>query len=125
MAIVNQVQKKTRLTKWDIIKYQIMTYCYIKKIAVTDSDLNCMTLLSLNQPIELTHFCYDASSEEDCIFKSIPKFQNILEKHDTSTYAAYYNKKMIENKLDLLIQLEHMIIIEETRKKTFKKNKYE
>lgn len=57
--------------------------------------------------------------------KSIFKFQNILEKHDTSTYAAYYNKKMIENKLDLLIQLEHMIIIEETRKKTFKKNKYE
>ena len=27
--------------------------------------------------------------------KSIPKFQNILEKHDTSTYAAYYTKKMI------------------------------
>jgi hypothetical protein len=57
--------------------------------------------------------------------KSIPKYRSILEKHDTSTYGAYFNKKMIENKLDLLIELEHQILIEENRKLTFKKNKYE
>jgi hypothetical protein len=37
-------------------------------------------------------------------------------------YGAYFNKKMIENKLDLLIELEHQILIEESRKLTFKKN---
>jgi nucleoid DNA-binding protein len=57
--------------------------------------------------------------------KSVPKYKNILETHDTSTYGAYFNKKMIENKLELLIQLEHKIIIEEIRKDEFKKTKYE
>ena len=32
MALVNQVQKRVRMSKWDIVKYQILTYCYIKHI---------------------------------------------------------------------------------------------
>ena len=65
MALVNQVQKRAIMTKWDVIKFQISTHCYINKITVSDSDLNCLTLLSITGSIELTHFCYDASSEEE------------------------------------------------------------
>ena len=69
MALVNQVQKRIRMSKNDIIKYQILTYCYINRIAVSDSDLDCLTLLATLGPIELTSFCYDASEEYN-IFKS-------------------------------------------------------
>ena len=80
MALVNQVQKKVKMPKWDVVKFQILTHCYINKIAMSDSDLNCLTLLSFNQPIELTHFCYDASSEEEGIFKSPQTVRNCINK---------------------------------------------
>jgi hypothetical protein len=59
------------------------------------------------------------------IRKSIPKYTKSLETHDTSTYGAYYNRKMIENKLELLIELEHKISLEEIRKLEFKRDKDE
>lgn len=67
MALVNQVQKRVRMPKWDIVKFQILTHCYINRVTMSDSDLDCLTLLSFNQPIELSNFCLDASSEEDWI----------------------------------------------------------
>lgn len=57
--------------------------------------------------------------------KIIPVIQSKLEKHDTSTYGAYFNKKMLETKLDLLIQLEQKILIQEKKKLEFKTNKDE
>ena len=80
MALVNQVQKRVKMPKWDIVKFQILTHCYINKIAMSESDLNCLTLLSFNQPIELTHFCYDTSTDEDWIFKSSQTVRNCINK---------------------------------------------
>ena len=55
--------------------------------------------------------------------KTIPKYKKILETHDTSTFSAYYNKKMLEEKLAALellcIQLDSIDI----KKKEFKQKK--
>ena len=79
MAIVNQVQKRVIMSKKDIIKYQILTHCYINGITVSNSDLDCLTLLSTLDPIEITHFCYDASDEHK-IFKSQQTVRNCINK---------------------------------------------
>jgi 4-alpha-glucanotransferase len=83
------------------------------------------TLSSLSYPRinvdGLGHFV----AKTGLVKKSIPKYTNILKTHDTSTYGAYFNKKMIENKLELLIQLEHKISLQEIKKEEFKKTKYE
>jgi hypothetical protein len=83
------------------------------------------TLSSLAHPrinVEgLGHFV----AKSGLVRKSIPKYTKSLENHDTSTYGAYYNRKMIENKLSLLIELEHKISLEEIRKLEFKRNKDE
>jgi nucleoid DNA-binding protein len=57
--------------------------------------------------------------------KAIPRYTKSLENHDTSTFAAYYNKKGVETKLDLLIQMEQKIAEQELKKENFKKTKYE
>jgi len=57
--------------------------------------------------------------------KAIPRYKKSLENHDTSTFGAYFNKKRIELKLDLLIVLEQKILLEEQRKENFKKQKDE
>jgi len=83
------------------------------------------TLSNLSHPrinVEgLGHFV----AKSTLIKKAIPRYTKSLENHDTSTFGAYFNKKKIEQKLDLLIKLEQQIITEEERKDLFKKKKDE
>ena len=55
--------------------------------------------------------------------KSIPRLKKYLVSHDTSTFAAYYNKKMLEEKISLLESLDIQIKKEKERKEEFLKNK--
>ena len=56
---------------------------------------------------------------------AIGRYSKVLDTHDTSTYNAYFHKKMIENKLSSLIEIEKKICQEETLKNNFKKTKNE
>lgn len=57
--------------------------------------------------------------------KSIPRYKKALESHDTSTFSAYYNKKMLEEKVECLEKLEKLIIQEELKKESYKSIKDE
>ena len=114
MALVNQVQKKVRMPKWDIVKFQIVTYCFLNRITINESDLNCLTLLSFNQPIQLTDFCYDASSEEGWIFKSPQTVRNAINKAEKQNLVVkdLENKKQIMLNPDIKIQTEGTILLD-------------
>jgi hypothetical protein len=114
MALVNQVQKRVRISKWDVVKFQILTHCYINKITMSESDLNCLTLLSFNQPIELTNFCLDASAEEDWIFKSPQTVRNSINKAEKQGLIIKdtSNKKLIRMNPDIKIQTEGTVLLD-------------
>ena len=114
MSIVNQVQKRVKMPKWEVVKFQILTHCYINRIAMSDADLNCLTLLSFNQPIELTHFCYDASSDEEGVFKSPQTVRNCINKAEKNNLVVkdIENKKIIMLNPDLKIQTEGTILLD-------------
>jgi hypothetical protein len=114
MALVNQVQKRVRISKWDVVKFQILTHCYINKITMSESDLNCLTLLSFNQPIELTNFCLDASAEEDWIFKSPQTVRNSINKAEKQGLVIKdtSNKKLIRMNPDIKIQTEGTVLLD-------------
>lgn len=114
MALVNQVQKRVKLPKWDIVKFQILTHCYINRITMSESDFNCLTLLSFNEPIELSDFCLDASSEEDWIFKSPQTVRNSINKAVKSGLVVKdtSDKKMIKINPNLKIQTEGVILLD-------------
>ena len=114
MALVNQVQKRVRMPKWDIVKFQIMTYCFINRISINESDLNCLTLLSFNEPIQLTDFCYDASSEEGWIFKSPQTVRNAINKAEKQGLVVKdtKNKKMISLNSSIKIQTEGTVLLD-------------
>jgi len=114
MALVNQVKKQVKLPKWDLVKYQILTHCYINRITVSESDLNCLTLLSFNQPIELTSFCYDASSEESWIFKSPQTVRNSINKAIKKDLVVKdpSNKKNIMLNPNMKIQTNGTILLD-------------
>lgn len=114
MALVNQVQKRVRMSKWAIVKFQILTHCYINRVTMSDSDLDCLTLLSFNQPIELSNFCLDASSEEDWIFKSPQTVRNSVNKSEKNGLIVKdsTNKKIIMLNPNLKIQTEGIILLD-------------
>lgn len=100
MAIVNQVDKKVKMTKWDIVKYQILTHCYLNKISVSESDLNCLTFLALEGDQELTTFCNKAHTKD--IFSSIQSVRNCLTKAEKKNLI----KKEGKNKKKIFINPE-------------------
>jgi len=114
MALVNQVQKRVKMPKWDVVKFQILTHCYINRITMSESDLNCLTLLSFNEPIELTSFCYDASSEEEWIFKTPQTVRNCINKAEKNGLVIKDkdNKKVISLNPDLKIQTNGNILLD-------------
>jgi hypothetical protein len=78
MALVNQIDKRVKMDRFDIVKYQILTHCYLNKISVSEADLNCLTYLALEGDQELTSFCMKAHSKK--IFSSIQSVRNCLTK---------------------------------------------
>jgi hypothetical protein len=113
MALVNQVQKKVIMSKKDIIKFQIITHCYVNKIALSDSDFECLTLLSTIGPLELSSFCYEASSEYS-IFKSEQTVRNCINKCEKHSLVVKdpKNKKIIVVNPNLKIQVEGDILLD-------------
>lgn len=62
---------------------------------------------------------------KNLVTKSIPKYNKMLENHDTSTFKAYYNKKAIEERVQLLEKMNEMINKDSLRKEIFNQNKNE
>lgn len=54
----------------------------------------------------------------------IAKLSKMLPNHDVSTFKAYYNKKSMEEKLQLLMDVTIKIEEEKNRRKEFNENKY-
>ena len=65
MAVVNKVQKSGHMNLWDIVKFQINLHCHLNAVNISDSDLECLTLLAINGETELTSFCNAACNEDE------------------------------------------------------------
>lgn len=125
MAKVNLVTKKTPLSHWDIVKFQLITHCYVSNIALSDSDLDCLTLLSLNESAELYDFCSAACSvgkrdrpvhltHTKEIFKSPQTVRNCISKLERINIIIKEgsNKKKISINPDLQIQYKGNILLD-------------
>ncbi len=55
---VNKIEKKYRLSRYELVKYQLITeLVFFKKEHIADSDLELLIWLGVNGPIDLTKFC--------------------------------------------------------------------
>ena len=112
MALVNQVDKRVRMSRWDIIKYQLLTHCYLYNIIVSENDLNCLTLLAIEGEAELTSFCNKAHGEN--IFSSIQSVRNCLTKVEKKNLIKKEgkNKKKIYLNPDLKVYSTGNILLD-------------
>jgi len=125
MAVVNQVKKSGYMDLWNITKFQLNMYCHLNKINISDSDLDCLTLLAINGESELTALCNAACDEderdrehtlshEQVIFKSPQSVRNAINKLERQDLIAKKgkNKKTIKIDPKMDIQTAGNIFIE-------------
>lgn len=101
MAVINQVQKSGYMDLWDIVKFQLLMHCHLNQITLSDSDLECLTLLALNGESELTSFCNAACEEDEKIKDSELSYQRAIFKTPQSVRNSINkieNKKLILKK---------------------------
>jgi hypothetical protein len=112
MAIVSQVDKRVKMSTWDIVKYQILTHCYLFKVVISEADLNCLTYLAIEGDQELTSFCFKAF--EKGIFSSTQSVRNCLTKMEKKNLIAKEgkNKKKIFMNPDLKLSSRGNILLD-------------
>lgn len=112
MALVNQVSKRVKMNLDSVVKYQILTYCYLNDISVTNSDLDCLTLLAKEGEVELTEFC-NLGYDND-IFKSPQSVRNAVTKAEKKELIVKSGdgRKIIQINPDMNIQVEAPVLLD-------------
>lgn len=109
---VNLVEKKVQMAHRDIIKYQLLTHCFINRIQPSDSELNCLTLLGAYGECELADFCNSAVEEK--IFKTSQTVRNFLTKAEKKglVYKEGSSRKKIQLNPELKVQTAGNILLD-------------
>ena len=112
MAQANLVEKKVRLGHRDIIKFQLITQCFIKNLKLSDSELNCLTLLGAYGQCELSDFCNTTVTES--IFKTSQTVRNFLTKAEKNNLVNKEgtSRKKISLNPELKVQTDGNIILD-------------
>jgi hypothetical protein len=112
MAVVNKVDKRVKTSRDLVIKYQILTYCFLNEIQISSSDLNCLAELAKKGRKELTSFCEYISKKG--IFKSSQSCRNALAKAEKKKLIIKdgSNKKTIYLNQDINVQTEGTILLD-------------
>lgn len=111
MAVI-KVEKIIKLNKIEIIRYQLMHHCFVKKIKISDTELNCLALLGELGEIRLSEFNKIAAKKG--ILGSPIAVSSCLSKIERSGLFVKKNngKKVIFLNPELNIQTEGNIIID-------------
>lgn len=78
MAKVNLIDKKVQLDLMQLIRFQLITHCFVHHILMSESEISCLSLLGSCGESELGEFCTVAVSQN--IFKTTQTVRNFITK---------------------------------------------
>lgn len=112
MAVVNQVEKRVKIDRESVVKFQLLTHCFLADIPVSSSDLLCLTHLALEGEQELNAFCNKEHSEG--VFKSSQTVRNAINKAEKRKLVIKEgkSKKKIFINPELKIQIDGTILLD-------------
>lgn len=114
MALVNTLKKIIRMDRWDIVRFQIMLYCHLNKVSITDQGLDCLTLLALTGEKELSEFCELVADKN--IFRNSQSVRTALsaveKKGLITTFKIGKSKKRIKLKDSIIIESKGNILLD-------------
>jgi hypothetical protein len=112
MALVNRVDKRVKMDKSGIVRYQLLTHCFLNGIQISDSDLKCLTELGLTGERELTEFCMYVAERN--IFKTPQSARNAITKAEKKRLLVKIgkNRKTIRLNDDIKVQTEGTVLLD-------------
>jgi len=94
---VKQVPIRQRVSRWNLIRFQILTWCFLHNIQITNVDIEALVLLSILGKTKLSSFC-----EQLCLTEL-----NISHKHKRKDFKYIFNSKQsARNAISKLCELE-------------------
>jgi hypothetical protein len=96
LSKVNLIEKKVMMSTWDAVKFQVLTHCYLRKIQMSEADLDCLSHLALNPDKDLTSFCEYVSELK--VFSTAQSVRNAIRKAELKgliTKEGKNKKKLI------------------------------
>lgn len=112
MTQVNLVEKKARFTQFEVVRYQVITHCYIHNIHMTESEIDCFSILALSGKVEMSEFCNNVVKKK--IFKTPQTVRNCVGKFISLNLikkSKVDGQKKIYVNEDLKIQAEGNIML--------------
>ena len=112
MAVVNQVDKKAKIDKFNNVKYQILTHCFLVNITLSSSELACLSMLAIDGEQELNNFCQ--KMHEQSVFKSPQTVRNSIARAEKNSLVIKEgkSKKKIWINPSLKIQTQGNILLD-------------
>ena len=112
MAKANLVQKRIRMSKRDVVKFQLLSHSFINSISYSEAELDCLTLLGVCGEIDLSEFCNYTVDEN--IFKVSQTARNFLTKAEKLNLIEKNGsgKKKVKLKDNLQILTEGNIVLD-------------
>ena len=109
MALVNTVEKRIKMQKDGVIKYQIITFCFLNDLQLSKSDVECLLELAKKGSMNVTSFCKHISSLN--IFKSPQSCRNAVQKAKRKNLIMMDGKNIIINP-EMNIQVDGQILLD-------------
>jgi len=109
MALVNTVEKRIKMQRDGVIKYQIITFCFLNELQLSSSDLDCLLELAKVGPIDVTSFCKYISELK--IFKSPQSVRNAIQKAKKKNLIIMENKNIVINP-NMKVQTDGTILLD-------------
>jgi hypothetical protein len=112
VAIVNQVEKRAKLSTEQVVQFQLLTHCFLSNITLSVADLKCLTMLALDVEQELNTFCNKV--HQNGIFKSAQSVRNAIIKAEKNGLILKEgkSKKKIWINPSLAIQVKGNIFLD-------------
>lgn len=120
--MAKKIEKVIRMSEYDIIRYQIITYCFTNRVDISEAEMDCLALLARNGECKLIDFLYAASSEkrdteleyQKEIFKTSQTVRNFLIKAEKLNLVTKSGtgKKTIKVNPDLNIFAGESILLD-------------
>lgn len=91
MTIVNKVEQRAQLAIMDIVKLQLLMYCFFKGISMTEHELECLTLLAIQGESDLNSFCKLIGERQ--LYASAQTARNVMNKFEKKALVVKHGKK--------------------------------
>jgi chromosome condensin MukBEF MukE localization factor len=112
MALVNRVEQRAYLDRLEIIRLQLLTYCFFKSIYLTQHELECLALLAQDGETDLNKFCRYIERKE--LYASAQSARNTINRLERAGLVTKLGKKNKQLRIHdaIALQTEGNILLE-------------